>query len=111
MKSRRVIVIDPKEKSITEASVKNLADMQAIVGGRIERALTLPTGDEIYVNEEGLFTDALYAFRVPGLETGTYFGKAYVIGGVTNSGDNFPCELTTDFVSRNIQFLGKVVVE
>ena len=56
----RAIAIDPKLRTVKEVHIRHdangsLADMQAAVGGLIELATTLPNGDDVFVNDEGLF--------------------------------------------------------
>lgn len=101
-KPKRVIVINTELKQVYEAHVCGLKDMQKIVGGLIERAMILDNGDEIYVNEEGLFDQSLKPFVIDG---NVFIGNAYIIGSVTSSGGNRPAASSVDDIYRQITFL------
>src|ERR1700761_9633483 len=49
--------INVKERTITQVTFESLADMQKLIGGFIECAYRWPSGDVLYVDEEGLFKD------------------------------------------------------
>lgn len=107
MKTKRVLVIDPEARTVTEAEVTDLRSMQLIVRGLIERALIFENGDELYVNEEGLFHTPNYFFEVKGFPV-ALCGRAYVIGSVTPSGNNrASTKFSVDELKKEIRFLGK----
>lgn len=103
MKPKRVLLIDPAARTVTEATVSRLEDMQKIVGGRIERARICECGHEVYVNEEGLFNDELVPFMIDG--AGPFVGPAFVIGPVTPTGDNRPATLSVEEVRKMIRWM------
>lgn len=79
MKHIKAIVINAQTRTISEVTIENtLEAKQAIVGGLIERATTLPNGDDVYVNEEGLFLFDRF-FYLTG-EYSPFAGNAVVVG-------------------------------
>lgn len=108
--ARRVLVIDPESKTITESFVSSLEDMQAIVGGRIERAATGPDGHEVYVNEEFLLKSlddqhffGLCDAKIP--VPHPYGGKAFVIGPVDKRGKNQSATLSVSQIARGVVWM------
>jgi len=103
---RKVVVVDPAARSIVNSVVSSLEDAQAIVGGLIERICTLPNGDEVYANEEALFNSELVPFLlvfedVPPIKI---VGPAYIIGSVTDSGNNRDVSSTVDKIRKCVVF-------
>ncbi|ARJ65964.1 hypothetical protein WV31_10020 [Magnetospirillum sp. ME-1] len=66
----RVLIIDPVKEEVREGEIdpaNTLAGMQKIVEGLICRAhIDEASGDEIYVNDEGLFVEEQSFFSVEG---------------------------------------------
>lgn len=62
----KAIIIDPKARTLryTQVDVKRDGSLRAIVGGYIEAAYSWPSGDVLYVNEEGLLHPAAHFFRL-----------------------------------------------
>lgn len=88
-KAKRVVVIDPIARTVWEATVESLKDMQVLVGGLIERCCILPNGDELYANEEIMLNGPRHFFTLE--DTDMVFpiaGKAFLIGSVTPTGNN-----------------------
>lgn len=102
MKKKRVLIINAKDKNITEGEVSSLKDCQAIVGGRIERGHILDNGDEVYVNEEGLLSSEEYFFWIKGAHQ-PFAGNGYIIGSVTPTGNNRSA--TSEIKDLEIHFL------
>ena len=88
--------------------ISTLQKMQAIVGGYIERALTLPNGDEIYVNEEGLFTQPCKWFAIPGHQP---FAGNGVIVASDHLGDTISAVSSLSELRRKIHFFDQATVE
>lgn len=109
MKPKRVVIIDTKNMEIREGEVTDLKSMQAIVGGYIERAHITEDGHEVYVNEEGLFDNSLMPFVFEGAHQ-PFVGNAYIIGSVTDTGNNRPATMGVDEAKRMVRFL-KMKVE
>lgn len=101
---KRVVIIDVELGEIREGRVRCLNDMQLIVGGNIERGHTLENGDEVYVNEEGLFIDGLNAFYIKGSYQ-PFFGSAYIIGSVTSTGNNRASKSTISEIKEMVRFM------
>lgn len=104
MSRTKVLVIDAQKQEIREATVETLEDMQAIVEGLIERAQILKTGDEIYVNEEGLFKNFEYGFSVAGAFSRFYLGSGYVIGEADDEGDNTDVKISIENLKKLVTF-------
>lgn len=103
---KKVIFINTKDGKIEETTVNGLADMQRLVGGRIERAFTFRNGDELYVNEEGLFESPTYFFEVAQAHQ-PFAGNAYVIGGANSRGDNTDVKQSLIDLGQLLLFLGE----
>ncbi len=85
-KKRSVVVIDPQHLLVYKQVAFALEHLQAIVGGRIERAMTLENGDEVYVNEEGLMSNGpIYFCNIKGAHQ-PFAGTAFIIGPVDDDG-------------------------
>lgn len=104
MKQKKVIFINTKERTVEERMVSELEEMQALVGGYIERAHIFKNGDEVYVNEEGLFDNSLSPFFMVGCPH-PYVGNGYIIGKVTPSGNNRSVKMTLEEVKKLVVFL------
>ena len=78
------IVVIPvgKPAEVREVEALDLETMQGIVGGLIE-AVALPSGDTLWVNEEGLATCPPNF----GLGGRIYFGQAFITGGADEDGE------------------------
>lgn len=61
--------INVQERTITAVDYSGLADLKRLVGGYIELAKQWPTGDVLYVDEEGLLKQPRAFFRIPGNPT------------------------------------------
>lgn len=107
MKPRKVIVIDTRNKTFRAAAVNDLKEMQAIVGGRIERAHILPNGDEVYVNEEGTFEENPPLFYIHKAHQ-PFCGDAYVIGPVNGRGDNTDVQSQVEDIKELTSFMGRI---
>lgn len=101
--SKRVVVIDTIKRKIYESEVSSLEEMQKLVGGHIECATILENGDEVYVNEEGLFTGDPQFFSIKGGHQ-PYAGNAYVIGSVTSAGNNRAAESTVAEIQHSVKW-------
>jgi hypothetical protein len=54
--------IDPLRRTVSAVAYRDLAELQALVGGYIEAAYQWPDGDVLYVDEEGLFKGGARGF-------------------------------------------------
>lgn len=104
MLTQRVIFIDAASGAFLETKVYSLEDMQSLVGGLIECACRLPNGDEIYVNEEGLFNGYLRGFTVDGNDTEPFVGNGFVIGSPDELGEHTDAESTIRYVMDRVRF-------
>lgn len=82
-KGRRMkaIIIDAKNREIREETIPEdrLKFLQECVEGYIERAITLPNGDDVFVNEEGLLISFDYGFYIRGGHQ-IFAGNGVVVG-------------------------------
>jgi hypothetical protein len=101
----RAIVINPKDRTITETDIDgSLKTLQQIVGGMIEPVSQgLDDNHHCYVNEEGLVGDPQYFFM---------FGDGHqplagngVILAETEDGEEAPCTLALDWVKERVTFM------
>lgn len=105
MEKIRVIMIDSDKKEIREEFIENsLENLQKAVGGNIECAHRLPSGVEIYVNEEGLFKDgiingfAVYKGHQP------FAGNAIAVS-FDKKGNTIGTEMNVSDMKMQIKFL------
>lgn len=76
----RVIIINAETRTIREETIDNtLEAKQAIVGGLIELATVLPSGDDVFVNEEGLYMFDRFFYFTEGAPH-PYAGNAVIVG-------------------------------
>lgn len=106
---KRVIAIYTDSQKVEAMTVTRLEDMQEIVGGNIERACILDNGDEVYVNDEGLFQEPLHFFTING--AGPFAGNAYVIGKVDSRGYNTHVASTEEEIGMGVEFLSARTVK
>lgn len=105
MKPRRIIIIDAQEKILHEATVTDLKDMQKIVGGYICLACSLPNGDEIYVNDEGLLSDPKFFFYPEGAHQ-PFALNGFIIGGPDSEGELTDAKIKLEEAKAMIEFYG-----
>lgn len=106
---KRVIVISGKNKACIEWDVETLADMQKIVGGRIEPVCLLPNGDEVYANEEANFDEDKRGFIIVAMVRGSVgmvrvLGNAFVIGAIDEKGDSTSAISSFETVVQSVIF-------
>lgn len=100
---KRAIKINAKEKKLEVVLWEELKDLQAHVGGYIERVEThhLPK-HSILVDEEGLFKDYTFCFRVRGYPQ-ILAGNGLIVG---DNGENFvSATLSPEEVEDVVQML------
>jgi hypothetical protein len=104
----RFVVINPKEKTVTETDIEpTLANLRQIVGGAIE--LVRFSDTECYVNEHGhylkekhylIYDDPKHGRTVPLIGTAILFR-------MTPGGKERDCKLSVETVKGRVQFLGE----
>lgn len=82
----RVIEIDAENQTFRESTISCLEDMQKIVGGYICKATTLPNGDMIYVDDEGLIKDDKIGWFLAAGQPQPLKGNGFIIGYPDRSG-------------------------
>lgn len=101
----RTIIINPKDRTITETDVDDsLKALQQIVGGSIEQVCQgLDDNHHCYVNEEGLLDDPQYFFMFK--DGHQPLAGAGIILSSTDDGDEAPCTLSLDWVKERVSFM------
>ena len=104
--------VNTTDKTITEVSCHNLADLQKLVGGYIEAAYEWPTGDVLFVNEEGLLAAERAFFRVGDRDT-PLAGNGVVVGPEADddSGELTSPTITLAQLHAQIRFLSAAEVK
>lgn len=108
MKQITAIIIDVKNKTVTETKIDSgLTAMQKVVGGYIERVnfWNNPHGDDLFVDEEGSFKDSNLTgtvFSIEGAE-GIFYGNGLIVGH-DNNGKTVSCKSSRDEIAMGILF-------
>lgn len=103
----RMILIDSEKKEVTEFAAHpgaSLEAMQQSVKGMIERATQLPNGDDVYVDEEGLFKGYKSGFVLPGIGHQPFIGNG-VVAGCNVEGDTISAKSSLDVLRKQIKFI------
>lgn len=113
MKKTRVIHINAIEQTVDEKFVSSLEDVQALVGGLIERVGIIGNGDELYADEEGQLKDHDFFFAFPMVingETQKVFiaGNGYIIGQVDDEGDNTDAKSTVKEIREAVSIKKRI---
>lgn len=104
MRPLKVIAIDARNCRVFDAMVVNLESMQALVNGRIEPAIELKNGDEVYVNEDGLADSSIdYGFRLNG--SNLLVGNGFIIGGIDRRGGHTNVQSQLKEISESIEWI------
>ncbi len=101
----RAIVIDSKNQTVTELEIDqkdSLSAMQKVVGGYIELATTLPNGDDVFVNEEGLLHSPRHFFTIVGGHQ-PYAGNAVILNHNRN-GDSTAAKSDLVYITTSVKF-------
>jgi len=101
----KAIIIDAKNKTLKEISMERgdtLRAMQSAVGGRIERATTLENGDDVFVDEEGMFNGADYGFQIQGAHQ-PFLGNG-VVASCDNAGNTVAAKSTIEELGLLVKF-------
>lgn len=79
-KQYRGYLIDAAARTVTEIEIDGLKGLQAAVGGYICQAFSWPTGETLYVDDEGLFKPQQHFFRFEGRDDQPLAGNGVVVG-------------------------------
>lgn len=72
--------IDAHERTVSAVDYGGLPDLKRMVGGYIELAKMWPTGDVLYVDEEGTLKDPQVWFKIEGRDDQLMAGNGVVVG-------------------------------
>lgn len=101
------VFINAKTQSIEPIETHGLADLQAAVGGRIETACFMDTGDIVYCNEDGLMNpdnDVFVAF-IDGSASRPLAGSCIVVGPVDKNGNTTDCLYSPEDIDSRVMFM------
>lgn len=107
---RRVLVIDAKRREVSEGCISDLASMQELVGGNIQRGQILDNGDEVFVNEEGLFGSPTAFFYIDG-GAQPFAGNGFITGQATRAGNTTNAKSDLEKIKSQIRFLNNREVQ
>jgi hypothetical protein len=99
--------INTTAKKITAVEYEGLTALQHMVSGYIELAKAWPTGDVMFVNEEGLLFqhDGRGWFRLAGIDR-PFYGSGVVVGREVGDTDKTePPRITLEELERDVEFL------
>lgn len=106
VKTIRVIVIDPKEQTVTEREIElTLRNLQQIVGGSIE--LVRFSDCDCNVNQNGHFLKEKHTFVYTDPNHGptvALIGTAVLFGKLTRGGRETSLKLPLDVVRKRVRF-------
>ena len=106
-KTLRALKIDAVNHTITEYAYTGLASMQEAVGGYITTAHRLPNGDEIFVNDEGIYESPYYWFTVKSAHQ-PFAGNGIIVGNADENGDTTAAKSTIAELINNIRFVVRI---
>ena len=72
--------INATEQTVSEVEYTGIADLQRMVGGYIEVAVQWPSGDVLFVDEEGLLKGPSVGFRIPERTDQPLAGNGVLVG-------------------------------
>ena len=105
----KAILIDPHTRSVSEVEVseKNfLKDLYAHIGcGLVERTIADDLKHEIWLDEEGLFSESVQLFSIEGYSQDAYAGKGVMLGCNRTLTGSKDCALTLDEVRAKVKFM------
>jgi hypothetical protein len=102
----RAIVIDSMMQTVKEADLSKegtLTQMQTLVGGYIERAMTLPNGDDVFVNMEGLLHSPRHFFTIVGGHQ-PFAGNAVILNS-NEDGDSTAAKSDLVYITTSVKFM------
>lgn len=109
VKFKRVLFIDAVNRTITESKIRGLDDMQKLVGGSIECATQFENGDEVFVNEEGLFGEPQHFFDVGAHQP--FAGNGFVIGECGRDGYSKDAKSTVEEIAAKLTWKTRAQVQ
>lgn len=106
MRSKKIIIIDSKNKNIYESEYSDLSDLQKIVDGHIEFAHQIDiknNTDTVFVNEDGLLCDPKNFFTIKGGHQ-PFAGNAVIVGTNMKNGKSVDISSTLDEIKSMVNF-------
>lgn len=102
----RAILIDPIKREVTEVQIHHalegdtLGDLQKAVGGYIELAHRFDNGDDLFVNEEGLYKYSIF------FDIGAHspFAGSGIIVGHNSAGNTTPAKSSIEDIKSRIRW-------
>ncbi len=96
--------INAKDQTITAVDYEH-GDLQKLVEGWIETAFMWPSGDVLYVDEEGLLKHPQHFFRIPERRDQPLAGNGVLVGRELNDTDiTAPPRMSLDNLTKKVRF-------
>jgi hypothetical protein len=109
--TRTAYLIDSTNRVVRQVTFDGFKGLQALVGGYLEVARTWPTGDVLYVDEEGLRKGLpffwLHGVRNPIAGNGVVVGREVEGEQYPDGFTNLPPVTPIEDVQAAVQFLGR----
>jgi hypothetical protein len=109
--------INSAAQTVCAVDYAGLADLQRMIGGYIEAAKQWPSGDVLYVDEDGLAKQPRTYFWITGRPTQPLCGNGVVVGR-EEEGDQFPDgyithdpAITLEALSAEVRFISPAEAE
>jgi hypothetical protein len=100
----RGFLIDPETQDVSIVETPgSLEDMYLLLGCELVDAVYLPEDDVLWVDDEGLLHEEVWAFTIYGKPLA---GRSLVLGD-DGAGGNTDAHTTLDVLCDNVRFLGK----
>jgi hypothetical protein len=102
--SNKAILINAKDKSITEVTIETYKDIYKFCGFDLFTCVQMDAkGNTLYVDDEGLLNGTDFGFIIKGYAQ-PLMGNAIILGTNRNTGDSVDTSLTTDEVFKMVSF-------
>lgn len=102
--SNKAILINAKDKSITEVTIETYKDIYKFCGFDLFTCVQMDAkGNTLYVDDEGLLNGTDFGFIIKGYAQ-PLMGNAIILGTNRNTGDSKDTSLTPDEVFKMVSF-------
>lgn len=102
--SNKAILINAKDKTITEVVIENYKDIYKFCGYELFTCVRMDAkGNTLYVDDEGLLNGTNFGFIIKGYNQ-PLMGNAIILGTNLRNGDSDDTSLTTEQVFKMVSF-------
>ena len=104
--TRKGILINVTEKTVTEVQVGDFKHMQELIGCNIFTTVSLrfPDGETLFVDDEGLLQGKTQGFKIEGYPQ-PLMGNGLIIGVNHEDGENADVTITCEEIEASITFI------